>query len=147
MIERILPQPSAPGLIITAPLSAARHIQADARWLITRKNTDKAVIGITWVPELAPSQALFNRYMDEWRGTSQKYWPLYVDRFQEELKTEEKLKALRRLWRLTAQGKTVLLLCYCPRPEHCHRSLVGEFLKTHGANVQEYTPQQAGLFE
>ena len=147
MIERIPPHPSAPGLIITAPLSASRHIQADARWLITRKNTDKAVIGITWVPELAPSQALFNRYREEWRGTSQKYWPLYVDRFREELKTEEKLKALRRLWRLTAQGQTVLLLCYCPRPEHCHRSLVGEFLKAHGANVREHVSLQASLFE
>lgn len=146
MIEQTITNPDAPGLIITAPLSATRYIQADVRWLITRKNTDKAIDGVTWVPELAPSQSLFNRYMDEWKGNSQNYWPLYVDRFQEEFKTEEKLNALRRLWRLIAQGKTVLLLCYCPRPENCHRSLVGEFLKAHGAHIQEFIPRQAGLF-
>lgn len=137
----------APGLIITAPLSAARYIQADEQWLITRKNIDKPAPGIIWVPELAPSQSLFNRYMDEWRGASQKYWPIYVDRFNEELKTEEKLKALRRLWRSIAQGKTVALLCYCQRPENCHRSLVSDFLKAHGAHVQEYVPLQGGLFD
>lgn len=138
---------SEPGRIITAPLSAFRYVRADEYWLITRVNTENNITGITWVTDLAPSPQLFHRYRDDWRGQPEKYWPLYVDRYNEELKTEEKLKALRKIWRLTAQGKTVALLCYCPRPEHCHRSLISAFLRSHGANVHEYVPLQAELFD
>lgn len=131
--------------ILTAPLSAARHIQCDEKWLITRveaKGED-----ILWVPDLAPSQRLF-KYLDDWRGTLvEDYWHQYVEMFREELKQKPKLSSLRHLWQLSSQGVTVALFCYCQSPEHCHRSLVGDFLRSHGADVIEYVPQQGVLFD
>lgn len=132
--------------IITAPLSAARHIQCNERWLIT--HVEAKIEGFKWVPELAPSQRLFKRYLDEWKGTLvEDYWPKYVKAFQEELKQKSKLDALRHLWHLSSEGVRVALFCYCQSPEHCHRSLVGDFLKEHGATVMEYIPQQDVLFD
>lgn len=134
-----------PSPIITAPLSSARRIRCDERWLITR--VEAGGRNIKWVPGLAPSPNLFRRYLEEWKGRApEEYWPVYAEIFQEELKTEEKLGALRNLWRLSSQGITVGLFCYCPKPEFCHRSLVGDFLRGHGAQVIEYVPQQIGLF-
>ena len=131
--------------IITAPLSTSRHIQCDKRWLITR--VESRGEGILWVPELAPSQRLFKKYLDDWKGTLvEDYWPEYVKMFQEELKQKSKLAALRKIWQLSSQGVSVALFCYCQSPEHCHRSLVGDFLRAHGARVIEYIPQQAVLF-
>jgi len=131
--------------IITAPLSAARHIQCDERWLITRVEAKGE--GILWVPDLAPSQRLFRRYLDEWKGTLvEDYWPQYVEMFQQELKQRSKLAALRRIWKLSSKGVRVVLFCYCQSPEHCHRSLVGDFLRSHGAKVIEYVPRQDLLF-
>lgn len=131
--------------IITAPLSAARHIQCDERWLITRVEAKGE--GILWVPELAPSQRLYGRYMGEWKGlAAERYWDIYVDAFNEELKMKEKLGALRKLWKLSSEGISVALLCYCPKPTHCHRSLIADFLRLHGAVVTEYVPRQDVLF-
>lgn len=132
--------------IITAPLHAARHIQCDERWLITR--VEAKGDGILWVPALAPSQRLFRKYLDDWRGTLiEDYWPKYVEMFQQELKQKSKLSALRRVWQLSSQGVSVALFCYCQSPEHCHRTLIGDFLKSHGASVMEYAPRQDVLFE
>ncbi len=131
--------------IITAPLSAVRHIQCDERWLITRVEAEGE--GILWVPDLAPSQRLFRRYLDEWKGTFvEDYWPQYVQMFQEELKQKSKLFVLRRIWKLSSQGVSIALFCYCQSPEHCHRTLVGDFLRSHGAEVIEYIPRQDVLF-
>jgi uncharacterized protein YeaO (DUF488 family) len=134
------------NLIITASLSAARYVNCDLRWLITRQGIESKEL--LWVPALAPSERLFKRYLEEWKGRGiENYWPLYVEAFEEELKTKEKLDALRELWRLSSRSVTVGLFCFCASPEHCHRSLIGSFLKRHGATVIEYTPQQASLFE
>jgi uncharacterized protein YeaO (DUF488 family) len=132
--------------IITATLSAAKHIQCDERWLITR--VEAKIDGILWVSDLAPSQRLFRKYFDEWKGTPvEDYWPQYVEMFQEELKQESKLIALRHLWHLSTQGVSVALFCYCQSPEHCHRSLVGDFMRSHGVTVMEYVPRQDVLFD
>jgi len=132
--------------IITAPLSAARHIHTNEKWLITR--VEARGKGILWVPELAPSQRLYGRYMEEWKGlAAEKYWDIYVSAFNEELKTKEKLGALRKLWKLYSEGISVALFCYCPKPAHCHRSLIADFLQSHGAAVMEYVPEQGLLFD
>ncbi len=132
--------------IITAPLSAARHVRCDEKWLITRQGIESKEL--IWVPDLAPSERLFKRYLEEWKGRGiEKYWPIYVEFFERELKSKEKIDALRMLWRLSSSGVTVGLFCYCSDPQHCHRTLIGSFLKQHGAIVEEYVPQQANLFE
>ncbi|HRU81904.1 conserved hypothetical protein [anaerobic digester metagenome] len=123
--------------IITAPLSASRHVRCDQKWLITRQGIESKEL--IWVPALAPSERLFKRYLGEWKGRDvEKYWPIYVEFFEEELKTKEKLDALRELWHLSSSGISVGLFCYCSSPLHCHRSLIGNFLKNHGATITEY---------
>jgi len=72
---------------------------------------------------------------------------MYVEAFEKELKAEEKLEALRELWKFSSQGLTVVLLCYCPKPEYCHRSLVENFLRSFGETVEEHVPKQAVMFE
>ena len=132
-------------MIITAPLSVARHIECDQKWLITRQ--PQTIEGIRWVPELAPSKQLFARYMKEWKGKRpEEYWSMYVEAFERELKTEEKLEALRELWKLSSQGLTVALLCFCTKHHFCHRSLVGNFLVSFGVEVEEHKSRQTAMF-
>jgi hypothetical protein len=74
------------SLIITAPLSAARHVACDIRWLITRQGIESKEL--VWVPALAPSESLFKRYLEEWKGREpEEYWPEYVELFERELET------------------------------------------------------------
>jgi uncharacterized protein YeaO (DUF488 family) len=141
------------GHVITTAISSLRYIQCDEIWQITRVNSD--IEGTIWIPQLAPSPALFNKHQHEWKENPPEiWWPLYEDRFNEELKTEEKLGALRRLWRSVEAGKSIALACFCPNPRYCHRRLVGLFLEWQGVNVVEFdvrsirndSPQQQDLF-
>lgn len=106
------------------------------------------------MPELAPSPALFKLHQNEWKEQSpETWWPAYENRFIEELKTEEKLGVLRRLWRAIEAGKTMALVCFCADPRYCHRRLIGLFLQHHGMVVEEFdkmslddgAPQQMAL--
>jgi len=141
------------GHIITATISSLRHLQCDEIWQITRVNND--IRGTIWVPELAPSQALFKLHQSEWKEQPpETWWLAYEKKFNDELKTDEKLGALRRLWHAIEVGKTIALVCFCSDPCYCHRRLVGIFLQQHGMTVEEFdkntindgAPQQLALF-
>jgi len=141
------------GHIITASISSLRHLQCDEIWQITRANSN--IKGTVWVPELAPSQTLFKLHQSEWKEQPPEiWWTTYEKRFNEELKTEEKLSALRRLSRAIEAGKTIALVCFCSDSRYCHRRLVEIFLHQHGMNVAEFdkntvndgSPQQLALF-
>lgn len=128
---------STKGRIITTAISSLKHVHCDEIWQITRVNSE--IKGTLWVPELAPSQALYSKHQHEWKETPpETWWPLYEERFNNELKSSEKLKALRKLWRLIADGKSVALACFCPNHKFCHRSLVGIFLEKQGIEVIEF---------
>lgn len=144
---------SPKGHIITTAISSLRYIQCDEIWQITRVNSE--IKGTLWIPALAPSPTLYNKHQHEWKDKSpDTWWSLYEERFNEELKTREKLEALRKLWRLIAEGKSVTLACFCPNQNYCHRSLVGIFLERQGIEVIEFDirfvkedgPQQLDLF-
>jgi len=47
------------------------------------------------------------------------------------------LEAMRRLYRNLRAARSVALVCYCSDPDHCHRRLLGDFLRDHGATVVE----------
>jgi len=128
---------STKGRIITTAISSLKHIHCDEIWQITRVNSE--IKGTLWVPELAPSQALYSKHQHEWKETPpETWWPLYEERFNNELKSSEKLNALRKLWRLIADGRSVALACFCPNHKFCHRSLVGIFLEKQGVEVIEF---------
>lgn len=96
---------------------------------------------------MAPSQMLFGKYWEEVKGKSaEKYFINFADLYREELKTQEKLRWMRRLWVLVCQGHNIVLACYCKSPERCHRKILGDFLREYGVEVQEYVPRQIELF-
>lgn len=141
------------GQIITASISSLRNIDCDEIWQITRVN--KEISGLIWVPELAPSPALFNQYLHEWKDKpAEEWWSKYEEKFNEELSSPEKLPVLRTLWRSIESGKKIALVCFCSDGKYCHRRLVGNYLERHGVRVIEYikeknvgtTPEQGELF-
>ncbi|NLX01726.1 MAG: DUF488 domain-containing protein [Syntrophomonadaceae bacterium] len=134
------------GYVITASISAIRKLDCDEIWQITR--SDKGITGTKWVPELAPGWDLYNQYLNNWKGKPpEEWWPLYEKTFNEELKSEVKLAALRRLWSLVNSGKVIALVCFCPDNTWCHRRLVAKFLEKHGIQTEEYTNSNTSFDE
>jgi uncharacterized protein YeaO (DUF488 family) len=124
------------GKVITVSVSTAKHATVDEFWLITRAGPD--VPGMTRHRELAPSTELFHRYLNQWKGQPpEEWWSLYTSAFSKELLTEEKLEALRVLYRKVKNGAVIGLVCYCSDGNCCHRRLVAKFLEEHGIEAEE----------
>lgn len=93
------------------------------------------------VRDLAPSTPLFQRFLQEWKGNSpREWWHIYEKNFKEELQTEEKLQALRIVYKMLLSGYDVVLVCFCKDHRYCHRRLVGEFFKPYGIKAIELNP-------
>lgn len=129
------------GQIITASISSIKNIECDEIWRITRVNTE--ISGTIWVPELAPSSNLYNKYLKEWKNKpGETWWAIYEKKFREELLLPTTVKTLRKLWRLAEQGRRIALVCFCVDSRYCHRRLVGDFFEMHGMRVEEITKTQ-----
>jgi len=75
-----------------------------------------------WLRELAPVIPLLRSYLD-----GKITWAQYRPRYRAGLKRPEAQQALIEVRRLAQQGR-VTLLCGCPDPRRCHRTLLHEHL-------------------
>jgi uncharacterized protein YeaO (DUF488 family) len=75
-----------------------------------------------WLRELAPVIPLLRAYLD---GTIT--WAQYQPRYRAGLERPEAQTALAEVRRLARKGR-VTLLCGCPDPQQCHRTLLRQHL-------------------
>lgn len=129
------------GKLYTSNVEGLKRIDFDAdEYLITRAGYD--VNGTKRLKGLSPSPDLFQRYVLKWKdsGNPEKWWPYYEKFFLEELKTEEKLKDLRCIYKELIRGKNIVLVCFCKNHKYCHRSLVADFFLKYGVESIELNP-------
>jgi uncharacterized protein YeaO (DUF488 family) len=86
-----------------------------------------------WLPELAPSAALVG-WLKHVQPVPDKDWALFAKRYRAEMKAPEAQHLLTALARLS-QAADFSVGCYCERPDRCHRSILEELLREHGADI------------
>jgi uncharacterized protein YeaO (DUF488 family) len=84
-----------------------------------------------WLPELAPSAAVVKRAL---AANTQAEWNAFVKRYRAEMKQPEKVRLLTLLAALS-QGTNLSVGCYCEDESRCHRSVLRELLRDHGAKL------------
>jgi uncharacterized protein YeaO (DUF488 family) len=86
-----------------------------------------------WVPDLAPSEPLVKRALT---AKDDRAWRQFVRQYRAEMKRPE---AVRLLDLLAALSHTTSFSvgCYCADESHCHRSVLRELLREHGAQVEK----------
>ncbi|GGO09443.1 DUF488 domain-containing protein [Saccharibacillus kuerlensis] len=137
------------GKLYTSNLPGLKKLKTQAaRLLITRAGAE--ISNVEPVRALSPSPELFYTYLDEWRDRPDKsWWPEYERRFGRELESQEKLTALRDVYKRLLKGQDVVLICFCKDHRYCHRRLVGEFFSEYGVQAEELNPvtvEQIDLF-
>jgi len=85
-----------------------------------------------WLPEVAPSRELV-AYAQAQPWTDAR-WAAYVKRYLREMARPETQRVIAVLGALGKQTN-FSIGCYCENPWRCHRSLLGELLRAHGAKV------------
>ncbi len=86
----------------------------------------------TWLPQLAPSTALFTWARSEpW--TDQR-WREFARRYGAEMRSPDVQHTIALLAALSASAD-FSVGCYCDDAARCHRSLLADLLRSHGAKV------------
>ncbi len=85
-----------------------------------------------WLPDLAPSAELVGWLQSE--PITDKRWAAFVKRYRAEMKDAKSDRLLALLAALSRQTN-FSVGCYCEREERCHRSILRELLREHGADL------------
>lgn len=85
-----------------------------------------------WVPDLSPSAELVSWLLSE--PITDSRWARFVKRYRAEMKDARSDRLLALLAALSHQTH-LSVGCYCETEEHCHRSVLRELLREHGAEV------------
>ena len=85
-----------------------------------------------WLPELAPSPALFSWIRS--RPITDARWRAYSRRYLAEMRRPGPQHLIATLATLS-QRTNFSVGCYCEDASHCHRSLLRELLQHAGADV------------
>jgi uncharacterized protein YeaO (DUF488 family) len=84
-----------------------------------------------WCPELAPSARIVRLARS---ATTERDWAAFVRRYRAEMAAPDRQRLLGLLAALSRQTD-FSVGCYCADESHCHRSVLRELLREHGARV------------
>jgi len=84
-----------------------------------------------WLPQLAPSAELVKEAQ---AATSTRDWDTFVRKYRKEMATPDNARLLTLLASLS-QSTDFSVGCYCADEAHCHRSILRELLREHGAQL------------
>ena len=84
-----------------------------------------------WVPDLAPSEPLLKQGRN---AEEERAWKTFVRRYRAEMKRPEAARLLALLAAFS-RGSEFSVGCYCENEARCHRSVLRELLKEHGADL------------
>lgn len=85
-----------------------------------------------WVPDLAPSAELVSWLMSE--PITDPRWNKFVRSYRAEMK-DAKSDRLLALLAALSRRTDFSVGCYCENEERCHRSVLRELLREHGAEM------------
>lgn len=106
-------------------------------WLIVR-SPDEIPEGVIYVPQLAPSKELFQKYREAFHnGMFDKSFfdNIYVPQFLKELSKNEDAFVILNELKNQSFTNDYLLCCYCENKELCHRSIIAGILLGMGAEI------------
>jgi len=85
-----------------------------------------------WLPELAPSAPLVSYALSQ--PLTPRRWNIYQRRYRREM-GEPAAQRLIRLLAALSERTDIAIGCYCEDESRCHRSLLRELLRGHGAQM------------
>lgn len=85
-----------------------------------------------WLPELSPSQAQVSWALSQpWTAER---WKRFASNYRREMRSSQAQRLLDLLAALSRAGN-FSIGCYCEDEAHCHRSVLRELLREHGAKL------------
>jgi uncharacterized protein YeaO (DUF488 family) len=99
---------------------------------VSRKDYARLDYYDVWLPELAPSAALLQRYRSG--SDYARNWKKFMLQYERELGKPPAARVLELL-AVLSRSTNFSIGCYCVDQERCHRSTLRALLEKHGAQV------------
>ena len=121
----------------------------DIKLHITRHKNKGLLTDFIHVPQLSPSNELFNKTMYRWKklkftekeqeiiksGETGTWLDLYIPEFNNEMDNREDfIKCYNRIKEHLNNGKNIIAVCYCEDKDKCHRKIISDKLVSEGYN-------------
>jgi uncharacterized protein YeaO (DUF488 family) len=84
-----------------------------------------------WLPDLAPSEGLVRQAL---RASDERAWRRFARAYRVEMKRPQATRLLALLAALSRRT-SLSVGCYCAEESRCHRSVLKELLREHGARL------------
>lgn len=140
------------GKIYFTSFENARNIlssdnEFDIKLHITRHVNKGILKDFIHVPQLAPSNELFNKTMYKWKklkftneeleimksGKTGTWLDLYIPEFNKEMDNREDfIKCFNRIKEHLNNRKNIIAVCYCEDKDRCHRKIISDRLISEG---------------
>ena len=88
----------------------------------------------TWLPELSPSAQLLS-WFKRVQPVPDKDWDVFAKRYRVEMTAPEAQHVIELLAKMS-KHTDFAIGCYCDREDRCHRSILEELLRKHGADIR-----------
>lgn len=124
-------------MLYTSYLSKLKDLPDEITKIIITRTLPKSLNfekfeNIYYIQSLSPSLELLMDYKKN------QNWDSYVNNFKKEMEEREDLKLELNSLLNFLKDEEVVLICYEKDYRHCHRSLIGEWVQSHGIQWQEY---------
>lgn len=86
-----------------------------------------------WLPDLSPSAELVQQAQ---RAITDGEWKTFLKKYRAEMKAPERARLLDLLAAMSRESN-FSVGCYCDDEAHCHRSVLRELLREHGAQLTD----------
>ncbi len=86
-----------------------------------------------WLPDLAPSDALVKQGL---AADDDRAWNAFVKKYRADMKRPEPARLLALL-AAVSRNSNLSVGCYCEDEARCHRSVLRQLLREHGAMISE----------
>lgn len=117
------------GIVYITNLSNLRKVPKENNYFFLTTQGKREIDGVKYLPELAPSKNLFNKYLNQWKHKESSFWwKDYCNQYKKEINTEY----INKLEEGLNQGKNVTLICFCGDETICHRSILKEIFQQKG---------------
>lgn len=142
------------GYLFVCSKDDAEHYLAtnhfDIKLHIVRSRKKGVPDGFLHVPELAPSEKLFNKTLNRWKKNkftsddlfylksinSSDWFNLYRRDYLLQIQKDKNMnRYLKRVQQRLDEGKNIIMTCYCLNPDRCHRTLLAKHFESLGYKV------------
>jgi uncharacterized protein YeaO (DUF488 family) len=124
------------GKVITCSLSTMDNFEADLKYFIVLRPGKVKVSGMKHRPDLAPSSELFG--WTQAHKHEENWFEEYERRFCHDIHYRKGLSDAIAEIGQKAKTQTVMLVCFCPDVNRCHRGLIADELINRGVEVSKH---------